>query len=282
MLLLPLLLAQINYQTSPQTPGVQARMVEQSGTGSIQHEIGPGWQKIIPLRHVTHLGKLLSDLESQMPEQHAYRDNDKVVWAHETTHGINSRARQTLPPRYNTFYCFKTNIFVLPEPNVTKTQIQQFVPRNLYGHSFDLYLGNPAPTPEALAQVPPGTIIETQEKIPLHIIDEWTAYLNGLEVSQELNLRNTSDGDLEHAVELAGYASALIRCIEQYDLQYRYKAELITYCNYCLDRTGRYLPSTPKQTIKQHAQGIKQFFSQGDGHALVPVPTNSIISGSAR
>ena len=260
-----LIILSVTQQFTPDTPGVVARPVQQSGAHP-QEGIGPGWQSIRPVRegfYDAKLGKLLSDIESQMPAQHIYRDNDLITWAHETTHGVNSRARQVLPARHNAFYCFYKKIFVLSEPNVTKVQIKEFIPRELHGSVYHLYIENPQLSAKDMAMVPAGTIVETQENIPLHILDEWTAYLNGLEVSQELRLRNSSDGDLEHAVELAGYASALLRCIEKYDPSYRDKAKFISYCNYCLDRTGHYLPSSPKQAVHKHAQLIKQYFSNG-------------------
>ncbi len=39
------------------------------------------------------LGVVLGDIESRMPKGHQYSAQDKVTWAHETTHGINNSVR---------------------------------------------------------------------------------------------------------------------------------------------------------------------------------------------
>lgn len=246
-------LAQQNEQKIINGRAVIASTVVQGGLNP-QPGIGPGWQKILPLRQSNdpRLGRLLNDIESQLQPNHGYRDNDRITWAHEATHGINSRAREALPPHYNAFYCFYGKIFVAPEPHFSKQHVAQFIPQHLRHlcESYDLYINEPKP--------PPG--YESWHNSPLHLIDEYTAYLNGLDVAQECGIRVSPDSDLRHAVEFALYSSAFLRCLEHYDRNYKHTAELTNYLNLCLARTGHYIPTTPNAQIKSFAQAIKQAF----------------------
>ena len=57
----------------------------------------PRWHEVPPIREVPDsLSVVLPDLESRMPEDHAYRSHNFVNWAHETTHGLNSRIRNSI------------------------------------------------------------------------------------------------------------------------------------------------------------------------------------------
>ena len=262
-----MILLLLTLNLSLQQPNVIRATVYPSGANP-QPGITAGWQKMVPYRDGyfnPQLGKLLSDIESQLDPNHIYRHEDRTIWAHEATHGINSRARQALPQRWNAFYCFNKRCFVISEPNVTKSQVAEFIPRSVQGQSYNLYVKEPTP--------PPG--YETWENQPLHLIDEYTAYLNGLEVSQQLNLRVAPDSDLWHAVELAGYAGALVRCIEKYDASYVHKDKLIEYINYCNSRTGHYMPSATDQRIKSLAQAVKGEYGNENSNAR-PTPASYV------
>ena len=56
----------------------------------------PRFVLIQPTYSVSGHGAVLDDLESRMPAQHPYRDRDRITWAHETTHGLNSYIRNRL------------------------------------------------------------------------------------------------------------------------------------------------------------------------------------------
>ena len=106
------------------------------------------------------LGIVLGDIESHMPDGHIYVASDKVTWAHETTHGINSVLRNKhskintifktateYRPVYgggsvNAFYVLKNRYIVIKEPNVKISDIAENIPESLRGRSYDLYLIN--------------------------------------------------------------------------------------------------------------------------------------------
>src|SRR5262245_61723177 len=99
--------SQLQNQTVNGRP-VVASQVEQGGHNP-QPGIGPGWHTMNPIRpgyYNPQFGKLLSDIESMLRPNHGYEHRDDLtIWAHEATHGVNSRGRQALPPRFNAFYC---------------------------------------------------------------------------------------------------------------------------------------------------------------------------------
>lgn len=134
----------------------------------------PIWTVWPKVRTVNNLGKVLSDIDSHMPAGHIYRDSNKVTWAHETTHGINSNIRNGVRDgrRVNGFYCLEDRAAIIEEPKTTIRKVAARVPQDLQGPSFDLYLRQQA-----------GAWNDT----PLYLFDEWTAYTNGSECGRELN-----------------------------------------------------------------------------------------------
>lgn len=129
------------------------------------------WPKV---RSISNLGKILSDIDSHMPMGHIYRDANKVTWAHETTHGINSNIRNSVRDgrRVNGFYGLEDRAAIIEEPKTTIRRVAARVPHELQGPSFDLYLRQQT-----------GDWNDT----PLYLFDEWTAYTNGSECGRELN-----------------------------------------------------------------------------------------------
>jgi hypothetical protein len=131
------------------------------------------WPKV---RTVTNekLGKILQDIDSHMPAGHQYSDANKVTWAHETTHGINSNIRNKHPDstKVNGFYCLNDRACVIYEPKTTIRAFASTVPQALRGPSYNLYL----------VQQTSGW-----NDRPLYIFDEWIAYTNGSETGRELN-----------------------------------------------------------------------------------------------
>ena len=77
------------------------------------------WVEVRPVRNSGYSG-LLGELEDRMPPGRAaiYRDRDRVTWAHEMTHGLNSeiRNRHAGTGKCNAFYCFGGRAMLLPEP----------------------------------------------------------------------------------------------------------------------------------------------------------------------
>ena len=138
----------------------------------------PRWKKWPRVREVSDplLGVVLGDLESHMQRGHQYTDKNKMTWAHETTHGINAKIRNSVTAKeaFNGFYVLQDRAIVLKEPTITIRDVAGVIPPALRGPSFKLYLED-----QALAW----------NDRPLYLMDEWIAYTNGAEAGKELNVR---------------------------------------------------------------------------------------------
>jgi len=155
---------------------------------------------------------VLDDLESRMPPNHIYRDVDRITWAHETTHGLNSRLRQKYDEDryeyhmvvldeklvyqsrsgYNAFYVLEGKSVILKEPDITISDVAKRIPQNLRGNVYNLYL------------------IRSQSdwnNSPLYLYDEWVAYSNGSACRSDLRIRDRIE-------------------------TVRYMFEFLVYCNY--------------------------------------------------
>lgn len=134
----------------------------------------PTWTSWPKVRSVNNLGKVLSDIESHMPAGHIYRDNSRVTWAHETTHGINANIRNSIRngQKNNAFYVLEDRAAVIVEPRTTIRRVAGKIPQELRGPSYQLYLVEST---------------SSWNNEPLYIMDEWTAYTNGSACGRELN-----------------------------------------------------------------------------------------------
>ncbi len=187
-----------------------------------------GWYTLPAVRNVdaTRLGGILADIESRMPPGHGYSDSDLVTWAHETTHGINSRCRVSLGARVNCFYCLNGHLGVFREPRLRKSTVCQYVPPNLRGDVWSLYMAGQ----------------QEWDDTPLYVLDEWIAYINGAAAGQQLYPNGSANGrslthDVAHALEFSGYASALMRAIDAHDPSYPDRAKLASFIGWNIDRT---------------------------------------------
>ena len=135
----------------------------------------PNWIDWSPIKNVNQpLGKVLKDIESHLPNNHQYYDKDKIVWAHEATHGINSNIRNSKNEgRWNGFYTLNNRAILIKEPSVTIKQVADIVPEELKGPSYNLYLIQQR---------------RDWDDCPLYLFDEWTAYTNGSECGIEGDL----------------------------------------------------------------------------------------------
>ena len=165
------------------------------------------WLKLKPIRSVKPRG-ILGDIESHMPAQHIYRDNDKVTWAHETTHGLNSRLRQSYSSGHNVFYVLSNNGIKLREPPIKLSELARSVPTQYRGSIYTLYL------------------VQAQQwwnDQPLYIVDEWVAYTNGTLCGIENRMNSRTQNSFEHALECGIYTSVLMTLVEKqrsYDSKY--------------------------------------------------------------
>ncbi len=190
--------------------------------------IEPEWTTYPPQRNVTNLGKVLSDIESHMPAGHIYRDSDKITWAHETTHGINSHLRMKFSRGYrgrddeldifgrsvwkiidgkpvfhagriNGFYCLENRASIIEEPPTTMRAAAAMVPRSLRGSCYNLYMVQQA---------------RSWGDTPLYICDEWIAYTNGSDCRLDLGIQSRSE-TISQTLEFDVYALALAMAIKK-------------------------------------------------------------------
>lgn len=152
-------------------------------------------------------GKLGSDIQSRLPAGHPYLEpgESMVNWAHESTHGINSRVRNAIAPngRVNAFYVGSGRAFALREPNVSLAVVSRYVPQELRRAGFTNYL------------------LEQQRYWngqPLYVLDEWSAYLNGNAAGLELGLAEKTS--TARMIEFCAYATAVVVAVEAHDPSY--------------------------------------------------------------
>lgn len=182
----------------------------------------PKFENYAPVRGVdSSLGKVLGDIESHMPAGHIYADSDKITWAHETTHGINSNARMKFSRgttyavleniiqepsgrffrvykyygnnQINAFYVLENKVVVIQEPNTRIRSVAAKVPSSLRGGVYNLYLVQQA-----------GSWDDT----PLYIFDEWSAYTNGSACRLDLKIQSRSE-TVQYMLEFNVYSSCV-------------------------------------------------------------------------
>lgn len=213
----------------------------------------PRWHEVPQIRREQDsLSVVLPDLESRMPEDHVYRSHNVVNWAHETTHGLNSRIRNSLRGDVNAFYCLDGRAVVLYEPQMPLSAVARHVPTEFRDGVFDLYLV------EQLSE---------WELQPLYILDEWSAYLNGAECIVQLcesgwELPYDEGEDWGYTVEVAQqfavFATALLMAVNEHDPDYAQRSELETFVAWQKARTLR---------LAQRAEKLPQL---GAGDADAP------------
>ena len=158
-------------------------------------------------------GAALTDIINHLPASYGntYADSDLVTYGHETTHGINSHARNNLNGtmrRANGFYVLNDRVAIIVEPGIRKSAVARYVPASLRGTRYSTYV----------------TGQTAWDDTPLYIFDEWVAYTNGSEVAMNLSRaglwrygwRDAVAGTLEFTV----YALALGMAVEAGDPSY--------------------------------------------------------------
>jgi len=154
------------------------------------------WIKIPPVREVD-IGGVLGDIEAHMPANHIYRDKDKVTWAHETTHGLNSRIRNEHGKSGdNGFYALHSYGIIIKEPPFTITQLARRIPSEWRAPAtYNLYL------------VQSRRYWDNQ---PLYMLDEWIAYTNGTLTGMDYNLESRTIYSFQLALEFTKYVEVLV------------------------------------------------------------------------
>ncbi len=171
-------------------------------------------------------GTILRDIVNHIPtdEIATFFDKNKMTWGHETSHGIHSYLRNTFGPPgigVNAFYLLNGQYALVNEPKIRKSAVAQYVPTNLRGSRFQLYVvGQTA-----------------WDDRPLYIFDEWNAYVNGGATAVELAKKNLwTDGNLDAVhgiIEFNVYALATAMATKAgdpiYYTDYKQFREFIAY-----------------------------------------------------
>jgi hypothetical protein len=130
-------------------------------------------------------------------------DQDKIVYCHEATHGVNSQIRQCLIVNWAGLYTRNHRAFILRNPRVRLDQVAPLVSPGQRDEVYDLYLVKQR---------------KDWNDFPLYLLDEWSAYINGTECAIESNLDYRSE--LRQSLKFSNYVACLDQAIQQYDPQY--------------------------------------------------------------
>ena len=160
-------------------------------------------------------GTGLTDIIRHLPTSYGTQydtPDDRITWAHEVTHGINSHLRNYLNvtgKKANGFYLMKDRFTLVVEPTaVLLANVGPVVPASLRGSRYQTYLVDQ---------------VSGWNDMPTYVFDEWVAYTNGSEVGVELatsgswtTWRDGVAGTLEFTI----YALALGLAVETLDPTY--------------------------------------------------------------
>jgi hypothetical protein len=156
-----------------------------------------------PAKRVVNITGYLGEIESRLPPNHPYKDNDKVTWAHEGTHGVNSEMRNA-EKNMATVYLLDNIAFKMNNITYYKlSDVAKEVPQELRGNIYKLYM------------------VDQQRwwnDMPLYVIDELAAYLNGTRVGEQLQVEKSRvEYSLKCALEMYGYSGTLLRMLRTLD-----------------------------------------------------------------
>lgn len=156
------------------------------------------WLQVKESRSVQHSNPVIRDLESRMPQRHQYRSKDLINWAHETTHGLNSKIRGSLGPELRAFYVLKGRCWICSDCDFKMGRVGAIVPRLVRGNVYH-YLKAP----------------DWQDR-PSYLLDEWVAYLNGTEAGLLGQKDDWRPESLEFAFEVGMYCCYLGSLNQEY------------------------------------------------------------------
>ena len=145
---------------------------------------------------------ILEDISSQTKDP--WRDPDLVTTAHELTHMINSRIRNSFKGKYNGYYVLKNVGYIVKEPKSFKLKdLAAAIKQEHRGQIYQLYL------------------IQQQQYFqdePAYIMDEWTAYTNGTMCGIEIKDDFRTQDSGHRMLEMAVYATYLKDMAKQEDI----------------------------------------------------------------
>lgn len=170
-----------------------------------------------PIRESNLGQKSLDDLERHMPENHIYRDNNKITWAHETTHGLNQHLTNKFAPNARCYYIYENRYVIVPKPNMSLL--------NLYGRIPDFVRRDTA----VLLHYFQNNTWDNSE----YILEEWVAYVNGCYARQDLKIES-DDSEITFALMFNVYALYLSLYEDNQEVLafIRFNSERLRYITY--------------------------------------------------
>lgn len=208
----------------------------------------PIFTEVDPIRSVnSNLGEVLKELEERMPRGHQYQDSDRITWAHETTHGLNSRIRNLhhkpgMPN--NAFYVLHGLAIIAEEPPKTLRDVANAIPRELQGGIYRLYLVNQQ---------------RWWNDRPLYVWDEWSAYQNGSLCRMELEITDRAE-TITYMLEMLVYGTYAIL---DTDFEGVEGSQRLSACGWLARRTMRiYHASNGRSAADQYISAIRQYGSE--------------------
>ncbi len=145
-------------------------------------------------------------------QSNPFTSEDRDTNAHETTHGINSDLRnqyaRQLRKKVNGFYVTGGKGVIIEEPNIRKSAVIPFLPPALRSYRYNLYIQGQG----------------AWDDVPLYLVDEWVAYVNGGAVSVEDVEKGRHNGQWSDSVsgclDFSIYCVALCMAVETGDPEY--------------------------------------------------------------
>jgi len=195
----------------------------------------------------------IRDLESRMPTWHSFRSNQIVTWAHETTHGLNSRIRNSLrSPRTNAFYIYDGVAITATEPDFHITDFAANVPWNLRGRIYKMYVNN-----------------RSWNDRPLYLFDEWCAYQNGSIVALEEKVASRDDS-LESCLEMCVYCAYILEGAHKGGVAVKPAADVYEAYDKLLLRMHKLFQDYKGKVSASVRDRINYYAEQINGSAVVP------------
>jgi hypothetical protein len=208
-------------------------------------KVEPQWTDLQPVRPVTGLGTVLSDIDSHMPAGHQYKDSDKITWAHETTHGLASRIRQLFQKGGNNWvegqpYAVNTN-------NLSQAELKELAYERPKGkwltvdgkkingfyvlHNRAVVIDEPNTTVSKAASLVPKSLRGQVYNLymvqqarswteALYVFDEWTAYTNGSDCRLDLKISSRAES-VQYMMEFNVYALCVAQSCQSTDPQFK-------------------------------------------------------------
>lgn len=141
-----------------------------------------------------------------------FTTHDRDTNAHETSHGIHSDLRnrysRQLGKKVNGFYVTGGKGVIIEEPGIRKSAVKPYLPQELRSYRYSTYISGQG----------------AWDDVPLYLVDEWVAYVNGASVSVQDVQEGRHNGEWTDAVsgclDFSIYCVALAMAVERGDPGY--------------------------------------------------------------